>query len=123
MDILVFLLTLLSLIVSITTIGLSLILIIIKVVKKDYYDLINFLGNFKKGVFSLVYVAVFLVQLANHLFVDNTLTLSGIFNVINNTINSFVLSINCSLVNSTTSITSRVVIPEISEITLFPSMS
>jgi len=94
MDVLVFLLTLLSLIVSITTIGLSLILIIIKAVKKDYYDLINFLGNYKKGVFSLVYVSVFLVQLANHLFVDQTLTLSGVFNVINNTINSFVLSIN-----------------------------
>lgn len=100
MDILVFLFTLLSLITSITTIGLSLILIIIKVVKKDHYDLINFLGNYKKGVFSLVYLAVFFVQLANHLFVDNTLTLSGIFNVINNTINSFVLSINLDELSS-----------------------
>ena len=94
MNLLVFLLTVIAFVFAVCTIGLSLLLIIIKIVKKDWHKLITFLGNYKKGVFSLTYVAVFFIQLANRLFIDNTLTLSGIFNVINNTINSFVLNIN-----------------------------
>lgn len=94
MELLVLILTLLALLFAVSTVCVILYQVLYKSLSKDYYSLLKFLGNYKKGRFVLIYIAVFLVQLANQLFLDKTITFEGAASLLKETIESIVLKMD-----------------------------